>query len=89
MLPSEVDENSQKSSEKATSASDLLANGLTSSETHTLQRLNNLVGDETLAFVKAKEEFKKSKNAPGILYSDVIRQCFSSVPYFHYAEDNR
>ena len=66
-----------------------LINGLTSSESHTLERLNVLIGEETLAFVRAKEDFKRSKNSPGILYSDVIRQSFKSVPYFHYAEDSR
>ena len=62
---------------------------LTGSESHTLERLNKLIGEDTLAFVKAKEDFKRNKNSPGILYSDVIRQSFKSVPYFHYAEDSR
>jgi hypothetical protein len=63
-----------------------LINGLTSSESHTLERLNKLIGEDTLAFVRAKEDFKRNKNSPGILYSDVIRQSFKSVPYFHYAD---
>ena len=62
---------------------------LTGSESHTLERLNKLIGEDTLAFVRAKEDFKRNKNSPGILYSDVIRQSFKSVPYFHYAEDSR
>ena len=63
-----------------------LYSGLTSVESRTLERLNALVGEETVAFVKAKEKFKKSKESPGILYSD-IRPNYS-VPYFHFAEDN-
>ena len=63
-----------------------LYSGLTSVESRTLERLNALVGEETVAFVKAKEKFKKSKESPGMLYSD-IRPNYS-VPYFHFAEDN-
>ena len=63
-----------------------LFSGLTSVESRTLERLNALVGEETVAFVKAKEKFKKSKESPGILYSD-IRPNYS-VPYFHFVEDN-
>ena len=44
------------------------------------------LGEDTVTFVKAKEKFKKSKESPGILYSD-IRPNYS-VPYFHFAEDN-
>ncbi len=63
--------------------------GLSSCELQTLDKLNHLVQKDTLAFVKAKEDFKAKSNFPGLLYSDVIRQNFSFVPYFHYAEDNR
>ena len=63
-----------------------LYSGLTSVESRTLERLNALVGEDTVTFVKAKEKFKKSKESPGILYSD-IRPNYS-VPYFHFAEDN-
>ena len=44
-------------------------NGLLSStESKTLTRLNGLIGDNMVAFVKAKEEFKRKRSLPGILY---------------------
>ena len=51
---------------------------LSSTESQTLSRLNGLIGEDMVAFVKAKEEFKHKKSLPGLLYySDVIRQSFS------------
>ena len=51
-------------------------NGLLSStESKTLTRLNGLIGDNMVAFVKAKEEFKRKRSLPGILYRyDSIRR---------------
>ncbi len=50
------------------------------------QKLVALVGDDTLAFIRAKEEFKKSLTFSGVLYSDLARFP-SSAPYFHLSEE--
>nr|XP_045599239.1 protein FAM135A-like isoform X1 [Procambarus clarkii] len=50
-------------------------------------RLHPPVAD-TLAFVKAKEEFKQQINFQGLLYSD-FSGLASTVPYFHVSDDCR
>ncbi|XP_045128436.1 uncharacterized protein LOC123514560 [Portunus trituberculatus] len=50
-------------------------------------RLHPPVAD-TLAFVKAKEEFKQQMNFQGLLYSD-FSGLASTIPYFHVSDDCR
>ncbi|XP_064082168.1 protein FAM135A-like isoform X2 [Macrobrachium nipponense] len=50
-------------------------------------KLNPPVAD-TLAFVKAKEDFKQQINFQGLLYSD-FSGLASTVPYFHVSDDCR
>lgn len=53
--------------------------------TTTTTAITTMVGDDTLAFIKMKEEFKRSQHFYGILYSDLSRfPCF--VPYFQNAD---
>ncbi len=54
-----------------------------------LQKLVSMVDDDTLNFIKAKEEYKKSQlTIPAVLYSDLSRfPSFS--PYFHLSDDWR
>ncbi|KAF2360928.1 Protein FAM135 [Trinorchestia longiramus] len=51
------------------------------------QKLTPPVPD-TLAFIKAKEEFKQTMNFQGLLYSD-FSGLASTVPYFHVSDDCR
>ena len=54
-------------------------NGLLSStESKTLTRLNGLIGDNMVAFVKAKEEFKRKRSLPGILYRYDLTTIFEN-----------
>ena len=47
---------------------DCFPNQLSYTEEKMLQKLVSMIADDTLTFIKAKEEFKKSLNFPGILY---------------------
>lgn len=47
---------------------DLFSNQLSQSDEVILQKLVSSVSDDTLAFIKAKEEFKKALTFPGVLY---------------------
>ena len=47
---------------------DCVPSQLSLTEEKMLQKLVSMVGDDTLAFIKAKEEFKKTVNFPGVLY---------------------
>ena len=47
---------------------DCLPNQLSLSEEKMLQKLVSMIADDTLTFLKAKEEFKKSLTFGGILY---------------------
>lgn len=67
---------------------DLLSNDFRQHHERILQRLVSMVGDQTLNFIKAKEEFKKLVTFPGILYSDLSRFP-SFVPYFHLTKETR
>ncbi|XP_018014414.1 uncharacterized protein LOC108671384 [Hyalella azteca] len=51
------------------------------------QKLTPPVPD-TLAFIKAKEEFKQTMNFQGLLYSD-FSGLASTVPYFHVSDECR
>ena len=58
-------------------------NGLLSStESKTLTRLNGLIGDNMVAFVKAKEEFKRKRSLPGILYRYYLKAIFRKFSSF-------
>ncbi|TRY61191.1 hypothetical protein TCAL_05688 [Tigriopus californicus] len=67
---------------------DMLSNDFRQHHERILQRLVSMVGDQTLNFIKAKEEFKKLVTFPGILYSDLSRFP-SFVPYFHLTKETR
>ncbi len=47
-----------------------------------------MLGDGTLSFLKAKEDFKRQIHFNGTLYSD-IHPINSTSPYFHVAEELR
>ena len=52
------------------------------------QKLVSMLGDGTLSFLKAKEDFKRQIHFNGILYSD-IHPLNATPPYFHIAEEMR
>ena len=52
------------------------------------QKLVSMLGDGTLSFLKAKEDFKRQIHFNGILYSD-IHPLNVTPPYFHIAEEMR
>jgi len=52
------------------------------------QKLVSMLGDGTLSFLKAKEDFKRQVHFNGVLYSD-IHPLNVTQPYFHIAEEMR
>ena len=52
------------------------------------QKLVSMLGDGTLSFLKAKEDFKRQIRFRGTLYSD-MHPLNSTTPYFHVAEEMR
>ncbi len=58
------------------------------SEEKILQKLVASVDDETINFIRAKEQFKASNTFPGILFSDICRFP-STAPYFHHLSHTR
>ena len=52
------------------------------------QKLVSMLGDGTLSFLKAKEDFKRQIHFNGTLYSD-MHPLNSTPPYFHVAEELR
>ena len=52
------------------------------------QKLVSMLGDGTLSFLKAKEDFKRQIHFNGVLYSD-MHPLNSTPPYFHVAEELR
>ncbi|XP_032776599.2 LOW QUALITY PROTEIN: protein FAM135A [Daphnia magna] len=52
------------------------------------QKLVSMLGDGTLSFLKAKEDFKRQIHFNGTLYSD-IHPINPTSPYFHVAEELR
>lgn len=52
------------------------------------QKLVSMLGDGTLSFLKAKEDFKRQIHFNGVLYSD-IHPMNSTAPYFNVAEELR
>lgn len=52
------------------------------------QKLVSMMGDGTLSFLKAKEDFKRQIHFNGTLYSD-IHPINPTSPYFHVAEELR
>ena len=52
------------------------------------QRLVSMLGDGTLSFLKAKEDFKRQIHFNGLLYSDQ-HPMHMTTPYFHIHEELR
>ncbi|XP_033606577.1 protein FAM135A isoform X2 [Cryptotermes secundus] len=57
-------------------------------EEHLRQKLVQAVGDDTLSFIKSKEEFKRQMNFTGMIYSD-FPTLASTLPYFHISDEYR
>ena len=66
----------------------MLTNKMTLSDEKMLQKLVSMIDDETLNFIKAKEEYKKALTIPAFIYSDLSRFP-STSPYFHLSDDWR
>ncbi|XP_068082498.1 protein FAM135A [Anabrus simplex] len=52
------------------------------------QKLVSAIGDDTLSFIKSKEEFKRQMNFSGMIYSD-FPTLASTLPYFHISDEYR